>query len=335
MSQLSQSSDPSDPSVGDESEVEPVSRLAQLWAKKYVLRLDAKDDTPNAKNLVQQTSEKLENSLRTASVHAWAQTEKMIGYEVQRHEIDNRLIDPWQISQDSFVIYNKAIAIYKQEVPPEYLARAIGSYIGQVRTHYTSVDPRVIGFVSMQIHHTGQALLKQISPLQRQKVNTYFKVIDDFLYMPLQRAYTAAGNYDYESPVLQVVQKLLPMSSNIAKKICERVIELYPYYYTYSGSLKDPTVQIASIRDTEMFQVYLWVCVLEKSISSIQQELFPLCVMLYPTLRVQWELVRQMIHLLGQEISSRLGEKEKNLFQPYFKVLWEMFSPEVFPESLN
>jgi Phycobilisome protein len=332
MSQLSQASDPS---VGDEPEVEPVSHLAQLWAKKYVLRLDAKDDTPNAKNLVQQTAEKLENSLRTASVHAWSQTEKMISHEVQRHDIDNRLIDPWQISQDSFVIYNKAIAIYKQEVPPEYLARVVGSYIGQIRTHYTSVDPRVVGFVSMQIHHTGQALLKQISPLQRQKVNSYFKVIDDFLYMPLQRAYTAAGNYDYESPVLQVVQKLLPMSSDIAKKICERVIDLYPYYYTYSGSLKDTTVKIASIRDTEMFQVYLWVCVLEKNISSIQQELFPLCVMLYPTLKVQWELVRQMIHLLGKEISSRLGEKEKKLFQPYFQVLWEMFSPEVFPESLN
>jgi hypothetical protein len=42
-----------------------------------------------------------------------------------------------------------------------------------------------------------------------------------------------------------------------------------------------------------MFQVYLWVCVLEDTISSGQQELFPLCVMLYPRLNVRWELVQQ------------------------------------------
>ncbi|HEY9295634.1 MAG TPA: hypothetical protein VIQ31_04530, partial [Phormidium sp.] len=106
-------------------------------------------------------------------------------------------------------------------------------------------------------------------------------------------------------------------------------------YSTYTGNLKNPVVKTASIRDVEMFQVYLWVCVLENNISAIQQELFPLCVMVYPTLKVRWELVRQMINLLGKEIDNRLGREQQQLFIPYFQALREMFSPEVFPESLG
>jgi len=57
-----------------------------------------------------------------------------------------------------------------------------------------------------------------------------------------------------------------------------------------------------------------------------------LCVMLYPTLNVGWELVRQMIHLLGLEFGKRLSQQQISLVLPYLQVLWEMFSPEVFPE---
>lgn len=57
--------------------------------------------------------------------------------------------------------------------------------------------------------------------------------------------------------------------------------------------------------------------------------------MLYPTLKVRWELVRQGLHLLGKEIRSRAGVQQVALFLPYFQVLWEMFSPEVFPDTLE
>ena len=151
--------------------------------------------------------------------------------------------------------------------------------------------------------------------------------------MPLQRAYEAAASQDYDSPRLAAVQKLLPASTEIAKNICQRVIELYPNYFSYTGCLDTPAVKTASIRDVEMFQVYLWVCVLEGNIAAIQQELFPLCVMLYPKLKVRWELVRQMINLLAKEISTRVDISERSLFVPYLQALREMFSPEVFPES--
>ncbi len=52
--------------------------------------------------------------------------------------------------------------------------------------------------------------------------------------------------------------------------------------------------------------------------------------MIYPVLNVQWELIRQMLHLLGQEIRDRLDPLEAESLMPYFQVLWQMFSPEVF-----
>lgn len=314
--------------------VSPVVHLAKMWAKKYVQRLDRLNDINEGENIRENIVNKLYNSLRQTSIDAWSQTENLIGKEVYRHEIDRTLIDPWQISQDSFVIYNKAIDSYAQQLPPEHLATTIGGYLGKVRSNYTLSDARVIGYVSMQIHYTGQILLRQIPYSERQIVNGYFKVVDDFLYMPLQRAYEASARHELNSPILQVVQQLLPISTDIARSICERIILIYPRYHTHSGLLSNPVIKIASIRDVEMFQVYLWVCILEDSIGSIQHELFPLCVMLYPALGVQWELVRTMIHLLRQEVGVRLGDKEKTLFKPYLEILWEMFSPEIFPDTL-
>jgi hypothetical protein len=72
---------------------------------------------------------------------------------------------------------------------------------------------------------------------------------------------------------------------------------------------------------------------LENNISAVQQELFPLCVMLYPRLKVHWELVRQLIHLLGTEIRSRLEPQQAAYFLLYHESLWAMFSPQVLPDT--
>jgi hypothetical protein len=152
--------------------------------------------------------------------------------------------------------------------------------------------------------------------------------------MPLQRLYKTAANYDNQSLALISLREILPDQVLIAQDIATRISDLHPNYHCHSGSLVNPTVKSASIRDVEMFQIYLWLCVLEKSIAPIQRELFPLCVMLYPTLNVGWELVRQMIHMLGLEFGKRLSQQQISLVLPYFQVLWEMFSPEVFPEPL-
>jgi len=339
-----------------------ISSLAQVWAKKYVqgLSVDSTniDYTTSANADVilsqwgrQQTIDKLQQALRFTSAQAWSKTESLLAPEVQKHNIATNLIDPWQISVDSHALFDKTLDIYAQksvmrpiaiagsshtegqtDLPsPGKLAMEIGRDVGRIRHKYTARDPRVIGFVSMQFHYSGQILLDLLSPIERVAVGSYFKVIDDHLYMPLQRAYDAAAEHSYNSPELLAVRDLLPLTSQIAQSICDQVISQQATYRSYSGFLQDEQVRISSIRDVEMFQIYLCLCVLEGSVGAIQEELFPLCVMLYPPLKVSWNLIRHMLRLLGQELSDRLDQATMNKFRPYFRALWSMFAEDVLP----
>ncbi|MGB6301290.1 MAG: hypothetical protein WBF90_34635 [Rivularia sp. (in: cyanobacteria)] len=351
-----------------------VESLGLQWAKKKLQNIDVdfhdgeSSDAQELDRFMSQagreiTAQKLRGSMRSVSLQAWNKTEKLLSKEVKRHRIKPELIDPWEITEDSFKIYEKALDVYTNFAPPRkpsmvvkllakeeslssdvslryteqlapnQLTKAISSPLGALRRKYTQQDPKVIGFASMQFHFTSQMLLQSLSLTEQKLLNNYFKVIDDHLYMPLQRAYTAAAKHEYDSLALSVVQHLLPISTDIAKSITQKVIKLYPTYRSYSGNLNHKKVITSSIRDVEIFQIYLWVCTLEGNISAIQQELFPLCVMLYPTLKVSWEIIRQMLHLLGIVISERLNTEQANTLMPYFQVLWHMFSPEVFDEK--
>lgn len=320
--------------------------LAKQWAKKYLQKLVDPNDLWEASSKGMRlrfaqreaqslTAQRLLQSIRSINLQAWTKTETLLSIEVRRHGIDYKLIDPYAIAQDAYHIYEKALSAYAENLTPQRLCVFIASDVSSIRHKYTAVDPRVIGFVSMQFHYCGQLLLESVSPPERTILGNYFKVIDDHLYIPLQRFYDQAAQYDYNSPVLESIRQLLPPSGEIARKIAHRMIELYPNYHCHNGLLREPTVMTSSIRDVEMFQVYLWICALERNIAAIQQELFPLCVMLYPPLKVQWELVRQMLHLIGVELQTRLKPQQRSLFMPYFQALWDLFSPDVFPETIE
>jgi hypothetical protein len=185
----------------------------------------------------------------------------------------------------------------------------------------------------MQFHYTGMLLLERLSPVEQSLFAPYLKVMDDHFYMPLKAAYEAAADYELNSPVLIAVQQLLLVSTRIAHAVCKQVSHLRPTYNSYSGNLNSSVVRVSSIRDVEMFQVYLCLCTLENSIRSVQQELFPLCVMLYPRLQVSWELVQEMLRTMGWEMHERLSPEQLAVFYPYLKALTEMFSLEVFQNT--
>lgn len=235
--------------------------LALQWAKKYLQnlnndfsRVEDNQEMLHLKDVVsqagrEQTAQKLIKSLRTVSHQAWNKVEMLLSQEMERHQIDPKLINPWEITADSFKIYEKtlevytkqaplrqlamvmrlarqgeplyqkALEIYTEQVAPSQLATVIGAEVGALRKKYTKDDPRVIGFVSIQFHYTSFLLLQTLSSSERIIIPAYFKVIDDHLYMPLQRAYDAAAEHDYDSPALAAVQNLLPVSTEISRKI--------------------------------------------------------------------------------------------------------------------
>ncbi|APB34025.1 hypothetical protein GlitD10_1700 [Gloeomargarita lithophora Alchichica-D10] len=306
------------------------AELAGLWSKKYVSNLlDAAWSQTQSANL----PEKVNQNLRFASSQAWTRTETLLAGELQRHRLDSKLIDPWKIASDSQVLIQRVADAYIARISPSRFYVQMQSEVGAIRQSYTARDPRVLGFMSMQFHYTGLAVLDLLSPEERLALNEYLKVLDDLLYLPLQRTYVAAAGYEFHAPPLVAVRELLPLITEQAEGICANVSQQLSGYTCYSGTLDNLMVRVSSVRDVEMFQMYLCLVVLEGNLSAIQAELFPLCVMLYPPLRVNWSLVRLLVTLLDNSMQHRLSPASYGLFRPNLQVLEAMFSPETFPDE--
>ncbi len=272
-------------------------------------------------------------SLRSVSAKSWTQTENLLAQEILRHDIDPNLIDPWSVSGGVHKVYKLAIEAYAAQHSPHKLVTKVSPILGETRQEITAIDPRAIGYVAMQYHYTGMHLMPLLPEDEQANFAAYVKILDDHLYMPLQRAYQAAAQHSLNSVTLQAVQVMMSKVDGIALRIVERVNQLYPRYRCHSGPLSHVAIQTSSVRDVAMFQVYMWVCLLENNLQALQEELFPLCVMIYPRLNVSWELVRQMAHLLRQEMRACLSPEQAKACEPYYEILTAMFSPAVFPNS--
>jgi Phycobilisome protein len=315
--------------------------LPAIWARKYFVAVTSDYDAAQVKKLDrlsdyeapegrQYTTEKLMQNLKLSTAQAWSMTENLLSEEILRHGIDPSLLDPWKIAADSHQLFEKALVAYSNRLTAQRLAVIVGDDCGQLRQKYTTEDPRAIGFVSMQFHHTGKILLGQLEPAERSLFAPYLKVMDDHMYMPLRDAYQAAAKHEPDSPALLAVQNLLPISSRIAHRVCDQIRRLNPGYQTLSGSLNSSAVRTSSIRDAEMFLVYLCLCVLEGDVSAVQRQLFPLCIMLYPRLNVKWQMVQDMLQVMGWEMYGQLPAESMTILIPYLRTLTEMFSSEVF-----
>jgi hypothetical protein len=58
----------------------------------------------------------------------------------------------------------------------------------------------------------------------------------------------------------------------------------------------------------------------------VQQELLPLCIMVFPSVDVTWELVEQMLGLLMDELMERVQPQHKKLLLPYTQAMQKLFS---------
>ncbi len=209
----------------------------------------------------------------------------------------------------------------------EQLAREFEPILKQLREkHLSAHDPRTIGFISTQFHFSTKLVLARLTPSEQVLLSPYFKFIEEQICIPLQRVCTAAANYDLDSPALTFVQQMLPASRDIASTVYSRAAQLYPTHRSRRGRLKDEGIKASTERDLEMFQVYLWLCLLEGNMASVEKELIPLCVMVFPSVEVTWELVRQMLQLLLDEIMERVDPNYKQIILPYNQAMQQLFS---------
>ncbi|MGB3615215.1 MAG: hypothetical protein WBA10_15585 [Elainellaceae cyanobacterium] len=143
--------------------------LAILWARKYVSAVETRWEAAqtlqspadhNSTEGRRLTANRLKDQLSLASAQAWSTTETLLAGELQAHDSDPNLIRPLEIAQDSQQFFAAALETYAHAIAPRKLSVMLGHNIGKMRHRYTAQDPRVIGFVSLQFHYTGQTLLK-------------------------------------------------------------------------------------------------------------------------------------------------------------------------------
>jgi hypothetical protein len=274
------------------------------------------------------------NALHAASSSAWARMESLL-YDEWHQYVDQRtaalqLVDRAVLSQDVNDIFQRALDAHAQGLSPSDFSLDMSDPIGGLRQEYAAIEPRLIGFLSTYCFYTARYLMDGLPLALRPLMGEYFDVIFDNLCIPIKRAYDVASQHAFNSPQLQVVRRLIPASRSISQQVVENAQRIYPNYRSVHGNLSDPAIRASSIRDVETFQTYLWVCILEGSLAPVEQELLPLCQMLYPRLQVSGELVRQLIHLLGVTVRLYLSPDEMAYFQPQYKALWSLFSPDRF-----
>ena len=214
------------------------------------------------------------------------------------------------------------------EVPAvEQFAMTLEPMLQQLREqHKLAKDRRTTGFISTQFHLSTELVLQNVTPVQQVLLNPYFKFVEEQVCIPLQRVCYAAALHDSGSPILAIVVQLLPLSREIASTVYRRAIQLHPNYRSLRGGLSHPRVMASTLRDLEMLQVYLWVCVLEGNTAAVEQELLPLCLMVFPTVEVTWELVKQMLQLLMDELIARVKLSHKHHLLPYTQAMQKLFS---------
>ncbi|NMG10836.1 hypothetical protein [Brasilonema sp. UFV-L1] len=191
--------------------------------------------------------------------------------------------------------------------------------------HVMTRDQRVLGFLTTLLNFTNQSLITQLTLAEKVLLCPYFKFIEEYVAIPWVRVCAAAVKHQLSSPTFTLVKEMLPLTSEISSIVYCRLLELLPNHYSKRGSLGNPEVTHSCLRDLDMFQAYLWLCVLEESPKFIEQELVPLCVMVMQSVGVKWEMTNKWKQLLADEIENRLQPEHKPLLLNYTQSMEEAF----------
>lgn len=237
----------------------------------------------------------------------------------------------WQILIDNLNHPNNVSAIWKQiktiKLPAiEQIASEVEPLILELQEkHLACQDRRMIGFMSTQFHFSAQTLLDNLQPVEQVLLKPYLQFIEEQVCIPWQRICAASSRHAVNSPVLTAVKSVLPQSEDIADNAYRQVLPHFGSHRSRRGLLSEPNVTASFVRDFSMFQAYLWLCVLEGNMSSVEEELLPLCLMVFPAVSVDWELVEVSIDVMIECIQQHLDTRYAPLVRPYMQAMKQLF----------
>ncbi|MEM8806504.1 MAG: hypothetical protein AAGF01_10805 [Cyanobacteria bacterium P01_G01_bin.38] len=183
--------------------------------------------------------------------------------------------------------------------------------------HQVSDDWSRVGFLTTHINFSNVALLKNLTPAEQFFIEPYFKFLEEQVALPWQRICAAAGTHQYISPAFRLVKRMLPDAEEIAYRVYMNLLQQFPKTFMKRGRLDHPGVRHSCIRDLNMFQAYLWLCVLQGSFEPVEDELIRLCTMVMPRVGVPWEMTTQWNELLMTEVMDRTLLSHQAFLEPY------------------
>lgn len=211
------------------------------------------------------------------------------------------------------------------------LATVLSPLLSELQDWNRSSDNwKTVGFATAQINLSNGLLLEQLTDLEQVIMRGYFQFLEEQVALPWQRMCSASASYTPSSPLFLTVERLLPMTTNIASIVHDRWSRAFPNYAGRRGQLTSPAIRHSSIRDFEMFQVYLWLSCLEKNLTHIEQELSAICVIVYGALNIPWTMTVDGTILLMHEILNRLEPHERELVSPYIQAMIRMTNKALF-----
>ncbi len=197
------------------------------------------------------------------------------------------------------------------------LANILEPTLNELRTRSShSNDGKPLGFMTTQINLTNALLIKELDPIEQALVGAYFRFLEDHLAMPWQRMCAAALHHKGGSAIFSIVERMLPMMSEISMAAYSQWSHDFPYFHTRRGRLDHPEVKHSSLRDFDMFQVYLWLSFLQGHIRVIKEELVVLCRVVYGQIGIPWEMTLRGTHLITDKVLSCLEPHELSLVEP-------------------
>lgn len=193
------------------------------------------------------------------------------------------------------------------------------------KQHIALLDWRTLGFMTTLLNFIGNELLQQLTLVEQVLITPYFKFVEEQSALPWQRLCAAASSHNLTAPRFILVEQMMAASPDIAWTVYHRLLHLFPEHCSRRGKLDQPNVMQSCLRDLEMFQAYLWLCVLEETLQPIQQELVTLCVMVMQSVEIKWDLIIQWNQLLLDEILYRITPEQKTLLLPYTEAMQQAF----------
>lgn len=194
------------------------------------------------------------------------------------------------------------------------------------KQHILSEDKRTLGFLTTLLNFCNDLILQGMTITEQLLIYPYFKFVEEQVALPWQRVCLAASHHELDSLSFVTAANSLPQAEAIARRTYNRLVENLPHHHSRRGLLKDTGVSHSTLRDLQMNQAYLWLSVLEGTLSSVEDELVPLCTLVFPAIGVSWELITLSNQVLFDELLAVMSQAQADHIRPYVNEYVQAFN---------